>query len=81
MWRRLTESEIVDLAARNNVRGNAVGNFLGSMGGLTESEARGNLRLDTGLYRWNKDTVQAVEDGINLAAGESHEKDAEEQGA
>lgn len=65
--RRLTSTEIEKLASRKDVRRIAVENFLGTMGGLTEWEARANLGLDARLYKWNTATRRAIEMGIRLA--------------
>jgi len=60
--------EIEEFANRPNVKKVAVENFLMSMGeDLTV--ATGNLGLDAKSYGWNKQTVQAILDGIWVAAG------------
>lgn len=64
--RRLTAKEISKLASRHLVRKIAVENFLSTMG-TTYDYAIGNLALDARAYRWNKQTVRAIEAGITLA--------------
>ena len=64
---KLTDRQIEVYASRPGVRRIAVENFLGSLGGVTASDARENLHLDEGLYRWNAATVRAIADGIDEA--------------
>jgi hypothetical protein len=52
------------MATTNQVKTVAVENFLGSLEGLTKSEAYANLRLDARLYKWNAATVKAINAGI-----------------
>lgn len=66
--RQLTGREIAKLAQQPQVRQVAVQNFLMSMGENAEW-ARRNLRLDSGLYKWNATTQSAILDGIKLAEG------------
>lgn len=66
--RELTIEEIEKLASRPNVKRISVENFLMSMGDDFYAAAN-NVMLDAHLYGWNKDTVQAIVDGILLAAG------------
>jgi len=60
--------EIEEFTNRPNVKKVAAENFLMSMGeDLTV--AMGNLGLDAKSYGWNKQTIQAILDGIWVAAG------------
>lgn len=46
---------------------NAVSNFLLSCpaeGALAESNAQANLRMDAKMYKWNADTVTAIQKGL-----------------
>ena len=65
--RRLTNEEIEKLASKKNVKRIAVENFLSSMGGLTVSDAYGNLGMDARLYKWNAPTRNAISKGIEKA--------------
>ena len=67
--RELTVEEIKQLANRKGVRRIAVENFLMSMG-TDPHIARANLSLDAKLYKWDRMTVQAISDGIQLASKE-----------
>ena len=67
--RKLTVSEIERLARRKRVKRIAIENFLMSMGTIT-GEALFNLSMDAELYRWNKPTIRACQDGIRLASVE-----------
>jgi hypothetical protein len=51
------------LAKYPEARKIAVENFLISMSG-DRSENQSNLELDTNLYHWNADTVNAITEGI-----------------
>jgi len=64
--RALTEEEIERFASRKGVKRIAVENFLMSMG-ESSMNATGNLYRDAGLYGWNHFTVQAINEGIQLA--------------
>ena len=64
--RRLTLKEISKLASRHLVKKIAVENFLSSMG-TNYDHAMGNLAMDARAYRWNKQTVKAIEAGIYMA--------------
>lgn len=57
------------LSGRHKVKKMAVENFLMSLGDLTEQEAIGNMYLDANLYRWNRETMDAIRKGIQMAAG------------
>jgi len=46
--------------------------------GESESNARGNLQLDTRLYQWNAQTVKAIQDGIDLALELTDKEKADE---
>ena len=64
--RRLTQKEINKIASRHLVKKIAAENFLSSMG-TNYDHAMGNLAMDARLYRWNKQTIRAIEAGIALA--------------
>lgn len=65
--RWLESEEIEKFAGRKGVRRIAVENFLMSMGD-DEYIASMNMIQDTQLYRWNRETIKAIKDGINLAS-------------
>lgn len=67
--RRLTYGEIERLASRPNVRRIAVENFLSTMG-EDYYIAVSNLNMDRKLYKWNRETVKAIMDGIKMAMEE-----------
>lgn len=68
MMRKLTNKEIEEFANRPGAKKIAVENFLMSMGeDLTN--AMGNLGLDAKSYKWNRETINAVLEGMLLAAG------------
>lgn len=62
----LTETQIQSLARRQGVRRIAVENFLSTLSGLTQMEARANLALDARSYKWNGPTQQAIRRGIEI---------------
>lgn len=64
--RKLTLQEIEQFASRPGVKRIAVENFLLSMGNNRKDNIA-NLFLDAGLYKWRKETIQAITDGIHLA--------------
>lgn len=66
--RKLKNEEIEEFASRPGVKTVAVENFLMTMGDDI-SVAMANLGLDMKLYKWNKDTVLAILDGMWLASG------------
>lgn len=66
--RKLTKKEIERFANMPGVKKIAVENFLMSMG-EDLNNALGNLGLDAKSYRWNKETVNAILEGMWLAAG------------
>lgn len=66
--RRLDIEEIEKLASEDYVRRIAVENFLMSMG-YNNKTATLNLRRDAKMYRWNIQTIRAIEKGIILASG------------
>lgn len=68
MMRELTGKEIEEFANRVGVKKIAVENFLMSMG-TDLTIAMGNLGIDVKQYGWNQDTVNAIVEGIWLAAG------------
>jgi hypothetical protein len=61
---RVSPAKIASLAFRKGVKSVAVENFLGSIDGLTRSEAFANLNADARSYGWNAATVRAISDGI-----------------
>lgn len=65
--RSLTAEEIKRLASRKGVKRIAVENFLSTMGD-NAAIALYNLALDARLYKWNIQTIKAIEDGIKLAS-------------
>lgn len=67
--RKLIIKEIEQLSRRKKVKRISVENFLISMGTIT-SEALFNLSMDAELYKWNKPTIRACQDGIRLASVE-----------
>ena len=68
MMRKLTNKEIEEFANRPGAKKIAVEKFLMSMGeDLTN--AMGNLGLDAKSYKWNRETINAVLEGMLLAAG------------
>jgi hypothetical protein len=66
--RKLTVEEITGLASRTGVRKIAVENFLMT---LTNNPsfiaAMENLKQDTRIYKWNKETYSAILDGIIIS--------------
>ena len=64
--RDLTGPEIEALASPKGVKRVAVENFLGTMG-ADRTAALMNMNADARSYRWNRDTVRAILDGIRLA--------------
>lgn len=68
VMRKLTSQEIEMFANRTGVKKIAAENFLMSMGeDLTD--AIGNLGLDAKSYGWNQETINAIVEGMWLAAG------------
>ena len=66
--RRLSIDEIEKLAERGGVRKIAVENFLMTVANNNNDHlARQNLLLDAGLYNWDKNTIEAIIDGIDMA--------------
>lgn len=68
MMRELTGKEIEEFANRNGAKKIAVENFLMSMG-ADLTIAMGNLGIDAKQYGWNQDTINAIVEGMWLAAG------------
>ncbi len=68
MMRELTEKEIEEFASRPGVKKVAIENFLMSMG-TDLTIAMGNLGIDAKQYGWNQDTIDAIVEGMWLAAG------------
>jgi hypothetical protein len=66
--RELSNDEIEMFASRVGVRRIAVENFLSTLGqaGGMSNELR-NLGDDAKSFKWNKETVKAIKDGIILA--------------
>lgn len=68
MLRKLSLEEIEKLSNRPSVRRIAVENFLMTLtNNPDEYSALANLQMDAKLYKWNKETVKAIKDGIKLA--------------
>ena len=68
MMRELTGKEIEEFANRPGAKKIAVENFLMSMG-TDLTIAMGNLGVDAKQYGWNQDTINAILEGMWLAAG------------
>jgi hypothetical protein len=64
MYMKLSTARIADLASCEDVDVAAVENFLGTVDGLTKSEALANLELDVVAYGWNAATCRAIQRGI-----------------
>jgi hypothetical protein len=65
MSKRPTNERIKELASLPNVNENAVFNFLGTLPSNTsQADDLMNLQMDARLYRWNPETVKAIETGI-----------------
>jgi len=63
----LTLNQIKSLSNRPKVNHEAVINFLFTISlNQTKPVALLNLGLDARLYFWNKETIKAIKDGINL---------------
>ena len=60
----LTISRVQELATQEGVRQQAVENFLGTLGDMTEDEAMGNLVQDAKVFRWNTLTIRVIQQGI-----------------
>ncbi len=60
----LTAEIIQKLPTRKDVKTIAVQNFLGSLDGMSKSDAFMNLQMDAKSYRWNAATQKAIRDGI-----------------
>lgn len=65
--RDLTEKEIEKLASLPKVKKIAVENFLSTLKGMSQYEAEMNLAADAKSYKWSRETVKAIKDGIRLA--------------
>lgn len=68
MIRNLTSKEIEEFANRHGVKKIAVENFLSSMG-TNLTDIIGNVALDAKLYNWNQETINAIMEGVWMAAG------------
>ena len=65
--RRLLKEEIGPFASRVNVDQEAVWNFLGTAHHCgTYVNALCNLIMDSELYRWNDETINAIMEGLKL---------------
>jgi hypothetical protein len=60
----LTFNRIHELANQDGVRTVAIENFLGTLGGMTEDEAMGNLVQDAKAFRWDTLTIRVIQQGI-----------------
>ena len=70
MPRKLTLPEIEKLASLPKVRRIAVENFLITVQNNPDVLcAKMNLDADARLYRWKKETVNAIKQGIKLSSG------------
>ncbi|RLC34072.1 MAG: hypothetical protein DRZ76_03375 [Candidatus Nealsonbacteria bacterium] len=70
--KQLTLEEIKTFATRRNVRKIAVENFLLSLhNNETTRTAYQNLMRDAKMYRWNKETIKAIQEGIDLSIKKS----------
>ena len=68
--RQLSFEEIEQFAGRPGARRVVVENFLRTMS-FDWVENVKNLIYDTRMYSWNRETYEAIVDGIALAAGET----------
>lgn len=66
--RDLTGAEVEKFASLPKVKRIAVENFLSSLKGMSQYEAEMNLAMDAKSYKWSRETVKAIKDGIKLAA-------------
>lgn len=65
---KLTSEQIKKLVYGPKVNTDAVWNFLGTAHHCgTYYNALANLDMDAKLYKWNKETVRAIYEGIQLA--------------
>ena len=60
----MTFTQIEELASGENVKKDAVVNFLISLDGLSYQEAVGNAELDARSYRWTLETLAAIKVGL-----------------
>lgn len=67
--RNLTAEEIEKFSSRPRVKKIASENFLMTMG-HDYWTAASNLRRDAKLYKWNRETVHAIGEGIRRSRGE-----------
>ncbi len=61
----ITNEQITKLSTRKGVARLAVENFLGSLNGLSITEAYENLNQDARAYKWNGPTRTAIAQGIS----------------
>lgn len=69
----LTGADLERFASRANARRVAVENFLGTLDGLTYTEALKNLEADRKGYGWKSPTVSAILAGLNFAERRAQE--------
>jgi hypothetical protein len=62
----ITLVQIEELASRPGVVRIAVENFLTTLEGMSSREAYHNMRLDARSYKWNRETVKALEQGLEI---------------
>jgi hypothetical protein len=68
MKNRPTKETIQHLASGQKVNRTAVYNFLGTLPfNTTEEDDLANLAMDARLYRWNEETIRAIDFGIRGA--------------
>ena len=65
--RKLTETEMMLFAKKNGVKKIAFENFITSID-LSKPKYQHvfNLCLDSGLYKWNVETIEAILNGIDI---------------
>ena len=66
--RKLTGKEIEEFANKPGVKKMVVENFLSSIG-TDITEIMGNVANDARLYNWNQETINAIMEGVWMAAG------------
>lgn len=64
--RMISAKRIDELSSGKGVRKIAVENFLSTLGGMSESDAKLNLAMDARSYGWNTATKAAIEEGIRI---------------
>ncbi len=58
------EAIVAKFKSKPGFRETPVRNFLGSMGGMSKSDALGNLNADARSYNWKPSIVAAIKAGI-----------------